>query len=1167
MITTITFKKIIFFLCFLIIIHIFYGCQKTEERIYEKELSKIDTPQKNIFSYLLKLLELNPSDLKNSYYYEADYKIICRMPLIDKVSISPFSLYNWADKTSRRFKQNGSLSSSYNALQVILDEINGDVTRQPVKTASKTPFKNAYREMCDEHKSKVDLNALKKIEDVGFSKEFDEQLGQLILNISSASLLAKKAFYELTEQEIKFLSKNPEKYFFTKGVHFNFLTAPVYTQEKISFITRRIDFTSLYEAAKLLSISAKQFRDFLNNRKNLTNSFYFINDQKPTEGILLRIGSPIGDIAILGNSDDIITGNASIIIDLGGNDTYLGSIANGTLMPGRTSIVIDVNGNDIYNNEMNPYSQGFGCLSVGMLLDMRGNDKYISGNMGQGAGIYGIGILEDSEGDDDYLMGLMGQGFGVFGTGILLDNSGNDKYLINGLGQGAGSTMGFGCLLDRNGKDKYLADRNKTRGKLIPDNEMNHVQGAGLSIRSPDWKKHFSFYGGVGFLGDWNGDDFYYSNGGNCMGSSYFKSMGVLVDDEGDDYYMAEKGHAIGCSVHLTSAIFIDRKGDDQYLGGLHTGGVGSDRSIGVMIDGEGNDIYGPEYNLLKKKIQKEVNNKNEKIKVSELEKRINSEMPDASYGAALKPKALGILIDYKGNDQYFSKSSGYGKSFGGVIPPVDPGNWSQAIFMDLGGKDYYHKKAMKNNHYLKYFGNGLCYDANYKGNDVLTKEHIEPISNSLTRNINADLKLEGEIADMLSSDFFVRYSIIDKIGGRETEKIFDIINLLKTSEDDNLNRELVEILNIFIVKERFEKAHRESFEDLLNAKASFVRGFAARTLGAYKDKRAAPALIQSINEENKKVRSQIIWALGQLGDTDSCNHIARLALKDPAINCRREAVKALNKISKKNRYNDIKNEKKIIDVLMECATDHDNCIRAYAASGLNNYVKNNRVKNKLRKLLKDNNFYVRRYAAKALIENGYKEGFPVLIETIRYPSIDTFEFYGHDLIREIAFYCGVDFSKEKRYLYTTWSKWWKRNGKDVDLEKNIKIMRDIKNAFFVKHESRGVSKFKELLKENPGNIIIKNSFVRFCSEWIKYKLLTREKITKSRLKRCVNLQKNIIEIEPDVPGHWVKLAGFYEQLSNYHKASEAMKTAVDIEPNNEKYLKVYNEYKKRTED
>ena len=350
-----------------------------------------------------------------------------------------------------------------------------------------------------------------------------------------------------------------------------------------------------------------------------------------------------------------------------------------------------------------------------MLIDLSGNDRYRAGNMAQGCGLYGVGMLADTEGDDHYEMGFIGQGFGAFGIGLLIDGRGNDRYIINGMGQGAGSTLGFGGLVDRQGNDKYLADTRRRRGLLVPD-RWAHAQGAGLSVRSPDWVNHVSYYGGIGFLSDGDGRDFYFANEGNCMGSSYFMSLGALVDHRGSDTYIAQNGYGIGFAVHLSNGILIDREGDDRYFGKFYTGGVGSDRSIGTPVDYAGDDMYGPS----DLDGEKDVSNRFERLDASrhasENTHQAYRHMAELSYGSAMKPKGLGFLIDYRGDDQYFANPLEKRESCGGVVPTEMPDDWGHGLLLDLSGRDFYLKEGRKDNHYCLYLNHGLTYDTQYEG-------------------------------------------------------------------------------------------------------------------------------------------------------------------------------------------------------------------------------------------------------------------------------------------------------------------------------------------------------------------------------------------------------------------------------------------------------------------
>jgi hypothetical protein len=526
-------------------------------------------------NHALNLLGINESDLSRPIHQEAGYHLVSRIPLIDHVAQSPFYLHGWADDTSGKIQQNAQ-KGLFDLLSVMIGTLNGGVAyaeQDRNKAAAASGLLESYIQLYSRNNLTPDNKALSAIQQAGFSEAFDKQLGQLLYAMTAAADLVQTAVAALTPDERFYISARPERYFFPVGGHFNFLTAPTHVPDDVAPITRKIDFVSLYTAGLVLSRGVDLFTTYIRELPPRERSVHFFKDAKKHPGILLDLSSPLGRLAIFGQDDNIITDSWALVIDLGGNDRYTGAVSVGSRMPGKVALAIDIDGDDVYNRGTRRYGQGFGCLSVGMLVDISGNDKYVAGNMAQGSGMYGIGVLADLQGQDSYRMGLMGQGFGLFGIGLLLDADGKDRYVVNGMGQGTGSTMGIGSLVDVKGNDKYLADRKKRRGMLVADN-WSHAQGSGLSIRYPEFEKHFSYYGGIGFLSDGGGDDFYFSSDGNCMGSSYFMSIGALVDHGGNDRYMPKNGYGLGYAVHFSNGILIDRKGNDTYYGNIRTGGA-----------------------------------------------------------------------------------------------------------------------------------------------------------------------------------------------------------------------------------------------------------------------------------------------------------------------------------------------------------------------------------------------------------------------------------------------------------------------------------------------------------------------------------------------------------------------------------------------------------------
>jgi tetratricopeptide (TPR) repeat protein len=837
-------------------------------------------------------------------------------------------------------------------------------------------------------------------------------------------------------------------------------------------------------------------------------------------------------------------------------------------MPGKVALAIDIDGDDVYNRGTRRYGQGFGCLSVGMMVDISGNDKYVAGNMAQGSGMYGIGVLADLQGQDSYRMGLMGQGFGLFGIGLLLDADGKDRYVVNGMGQGTGSTMGIGSLVDVKGNDKYLAERKKRRGMLVADN-WSHAQGSGLSIRYPEWEKHFSYYGGIGFLSDGSGDDFYFSTGGNCMGSSYFMSIGALVDHGGNDRYMPRNGHGLGFAVHFSHGILIDRKGNDTYYGNIRTGGVGSDRSVAVLADYAGDDTYGPSEEYVKGSIGSIEDPDGESQKNKD---QIYRKMAQSSYASALKPKALGILIDYSGTDRYFASPAEKGESFGGVTPPVAPHNWSHAMLFDLGGNDFYYKEGRKNNHYFNYLDHGLCYDTEYPDAAGLGKKNLPvPKRRSMTaektRALSKSRVIIDDLADLTNIDLFVRYIAIGKVIQKGAASIPDLIDLLSISDDEEFNRDLIEILDTLTIIGELKQSHSKQLETLLYAADPFVRIFAARTLADRNIKGSLPALILAVSEKNDSVRFHIIRALGRADSPRAVEVLIDLAATDPSAQCRRAAVRSLGELAEKKSTGDSAANAKLRASLLKALAAADEAVRTYAAIGLRYYGKDTVVANTLRERTRDDSVYVRRMAAKSLILNGAKEGIPVLIESLKFRSIDTFEYYDHDIAKDLAFYTGIDFPGDQRYAYSTWHKWWQDAGGSVNLKQNLDIMRSIEEAFAAPSEEHGITIFERLMQEYPDNVVVRRRYLRYGDEWINFRLLTRRKITPEIFERCLRLQKITTKLEPESAQRWDRLAYYYARLSRYVDAAAALESAIALEPGNKAFKKALRQYRRQIKE
>ncbi|HUU45565.1 MAG TPA: hypothetical protein VM118_07490 [Acidobacteriota bacterium] len=362
------------------------------------------------------------------------------------------------------------------------------------------------------------------------------------------------------------------------------------------------------------------------------------DDEYPADDYLLIVDFGGDDVYAGGAANRSYDHPVSILIDCDGDDRY--SAVADSLLPSfgggvfGYAYLFDCAGNDEYHGAS--VSQGAGLFGVGCLVDESGDDRYIAHMTSQGSGTFGIGILIDSTGTDRYDTYLSSQGYGFTkGMGLLLDMEGNDTYVSNdtdirypssqsaehndALSQGCGFGLrhdyidgyslagGIGYLIDGGGDDVYSAGLFAQgcaywyaigvlwdRSGHDRYNGIWYVQGSGA---------HF----GAGYLNDKSGNDHYVATMNMAQGAGHDFTIGFLLDEAGDDEHDAPNlslggGNANGIG------LFWDKAGNDQYrvtagttLGRANVAGAAASLrdsipTIGVFIDaGGGNDRYPPE--------------------------------------------------------------------------------------------------------------------------------------------------------------------------------------------------------------------------------------------------------------------------------------------------------------------------------------------------------------------------------------------------------------------------------------------------------------------------------------------------------------------------------------------------------------------------------------------
>jgi hypothetical protein len=348
-------------------------------------------------------------------------------------------------------------------------------------------------------------------------------------------------------------------------------------------ISMKIDRTKLFNAfSPFLAFLTRDNLELL--RQDLVTRF-----RGSTGSILYEAQTPIGKVIVGGVGPNVYTEDAALILDLGGDDLYLNN-AGGTRPGMPIALVIDWRGNDRYLSREN-FSQGAGILGGGFLIDLGGDDTFVSLDGSQGVGFWGIGLLYHGDGNSVFSARKLCQGTGQMGIGLLINRNGDDKYLCSYAGQGLGLFGGAGILIDEAGNDLYQL------GGLEPDFRdptkatQSLGQGFGLGIRAD--KDKFGVPGGIGMLIDKKGDDVYIADY-FAQGASYYYGLGILDDQAGNDQYISGR-YSQGAGIHSSIGILIDRAGNDFYYSSVGAGqGMGHDFGVGFLEDDAGdNYIYG----------------------------------------------------------------------------------------------------------------------------------------------------------------------------------------------------------------------------------------------------------------------------------------------------------------------------------------------------------------------------------------------------------------------------------------------------------------------------------------------------------------------------------------------------------------------------------------------
>ena len=294
------------------------------------------------------------------------------------------------------------------------------------------------------------------------------------------------------------------------------------------------------------------------------------------------------------NTYDLSRADYSMIIDLGGNDTYIWPEDFDASEHGSSHVIIDMGGNDTYRSDSAFAGPGVGVFGGSIIDDYSGNDTYTSTMLGSMAmGLFGIGIILDRAGDDTYTNtgpeSGWSQGVGFYGVGLIIDRQGRDVYHAEKLSQGVGGPRGFGAIIDGGGHDLYQAN-GPSYGSAYgtPGVYLGMSQGFGFGVRG---YAAGGDYFGLGLIRDHAGHDLYH---GNRYGQGFaaHQAAGILIDDAGDDTYWSMTAASQSGVWDESVTLLLDKAGNDSYRCDGLGQGAASMQAIGIFMDLAGNDRY-----------------------------------------------------------------------------------------------------------------------------------------------------------------------------------------------------------------------------------------------------------------------------------------------------------------------------------------------------------------------------------------------------------------------------------------------------------------------------------------------------------------------------------------------------------------------------------------------
>lgn len=607
------------------------------------------------------------------------------------------------------------------------------------------------------------------------------------------------------------------------------------------------------------------------------------------------------------------------------------------------------------------FCQGSGFLGVGLLASFNGNNSYSAKAYSQACGFFGVGILANYGGYNRYILDFGGQSLALFGSSLLYDGGSNNDYVAT-QGMAQGASSTLGvAFLVNRGGDSIFTSGALGRG----GSRYGGIgQGSSVGVRHDPWLGRPSLYGGLAFL--------YLGAGGNKLtsawlgqGSGYFLGAGIAVAEGSGDHFRA-KATSQGQGLHLAAGLLFNKGSHSTFEGGYGSLGVGADYAVGMYVGLKGSNTY------------------------------VGAEQ---AAGTARKPKGLGIFISGRGLNRYsFERLSN-----ADVLLPQSPKDWPWALFIQLGDSCY------PNN--VDRFSRGMGLTWGYPSHSLglalpASSERFHALLSLFHRRPQAPFPFnplkgwEGNrayrplpladaqaLADEIANADYDRrrqiYETLDLMRFYYGAKEPDLHALLLKPE--SLSEDAFNYAVFWALRHR-NKADLTGIKNALSSKL-----FAS----PYAHKMATSLFATFWSASSTPLLKQIMLSAAP----EESRYIAALAL---AINLKPDELA----------------------ILQEGLASDSELVRYAIAKNLRD-SDNSAVLPLMRGLFNDPSLYVRRAASLAALSMGDKGSIPILLETLKFNTLDIEEDFSDNPYHLLAQYTGVDYGSD----LNAWLLWWHENG------------------------------------------------------------------------------------------------------------------------------------------